>query len=459
MIVTCACYQVGKPHLSGYRITSFAIDGPVAGVVDGNIFNREHLQKQFDGPKMPLSVMADSGYRAMAKNALVAECDRIHQNTNMDIVFQLIMRLGYKAATEALKYSEFAYIFIADSVLYAARDTFGIKPLYTGECLRCGRTVLASTHLDLVDLKTVVCIRPFPPGSLLRMDLSNNEKVYTSFVHSSNSSDSSNLSNLSNSSLHSLLAALDESVSDRVHGRVAGVLVSGGKSSTAVLRSAKKYAKDVCAFYFTCEGSMTLDVRAYDVPMYTIDISEAELMAAVPRAIRLIGTFETMSVRAASVLLVGLTKACQVRPDVTTILSGDGFSELRLDRPSVKQLHQYAGLWTSRVARWLGLDMHLPLADARVVSVIGENRPDMYSLDGFPYTTVENELFEPIPQIIWNQTEKMYSRLCMPLVFRAFPELTPVESSEEVHYRLTFEDAFSGRLDRAANYCDDFAWV
>lgn len=453
MRVTCSCSGKASNHPSGYFVDGaspfIAMNGSVIGLIDANIFNYDQLRSRFDTPTHSVSEMADIGYTSMNQSMLVAECDRsinsLH-NTN-SIVFQLIMRLGYRAATESLYPSEFAYIFLADSVLYAARDMYGIKPLYTGECLCCGRTVLASTHVELVDLKTVVCIAPFPPGSLLRLNLytdrPNDQKVFEPFRPPMSAPEMP------------VLTALNESVASRASGKVTGVLVSG-ITSAAILHAAKRHAIDVCAFYFSCPHTEDIDrVRAacQGIQLHEIEILDTELMAAVPRAIRLIGTFETVSVRAAAVLLVGLTKVCQRRPDVTTILSGDGFSELRAYRPSIHDLHRYSGLWNDRVARSLGLSMHLPIADARVVAALRNSDP--YPGDK---TLCKNPAFDTISDMIWVQTEKMYHRVHMPLINRAFPESTPANSSEEVHYRLIYEDMFATRLDRAANYYDKFDW-
>jgi asparagine synthase (glutamine-hydrolysing) len=258
---------------------------------------------------------------------------------NHDSLRRELTSLGYRFATESdtevlvrgwdawgvdlPSHLDGMYAFViydrARSELFAARDFFGVKPLYVGHD-ESGGLYLASEMKALLGFAEEIA--PIPPGHRLRegrveqfyrlpevsFELGNDDEIVGRF--------------------RSLFA---EAVRKRVQTdmRIA-VVFSGGVDSAAILRLACEYHDDVTAVTVGFEGAPDVAIaRRYctelGIPHREQLLDLEDLVRAIPELVYQLETFETVDIMDGSVMGPGFAIVREL--GIKIALCGDGSDE------------------------------------------------------------------------------------------------------------------------------------
>ena len=174
-------------------------------------------------------------YKALTK--IVSDSYSFHSGSDCEVILPLIEKIGLTEACQQLD-GEFAFV-LADTKtgrLQAARDLFGIRPLFYGKTEIDGELAFASEAKALHDFCTEV--KPFPPGHLFDG---------SEFVAFSKFEDGKGIGSLPEESAdlttitRNIGKLLTESVEKRLQADAPiGFLLSGGLDSSLVCALAAK---------------------------------------------------------------------------------------------------------------------------------------------------------------------------------------------------------------------------
>lgn len=245
---------------------------------------------------------------------------------------------GYAAWREKLldKVNGMFAFFIYDSEEYsffAARDPFGVKPLYWAQD-KDQNYYFASEIKSLVVLETVETINIFPPGHFMQ---SGEMQKYFSFEEKVDEDISEE------TAVKRITELFDHSVKIRVQTDLpVAVYLSGGIDSTAVLATARKFHPDVTAIIVGNEQSTDRKtaVRYCEENQikYVVGIppTEEELAKTVPEIVRMTESFEPNMIRQSAVSYFIAKTAAQ--HGFKVILCGEGSDEVFAGYPEFANL-------------------------------------------------------------------------------------------------------------------------
>ncbi len=285
-------------------------DGTVLAVFNGEIFNYRELNAEL----------------AAAGHGIKSECDT---ETLVHLYEQYGVKMVEKIDSEMFA---FAIYDAKKDEVFAARDRWGVKPLYFAKD-REGNVYFASEIKQLSRLPQIRSVKAFPPGhyfqggKLTRYYKFKRKKARIT----------------ERAAALRLRALVDEAVRKRVDTDLPiGVFLSGGLDSTAILATAVKYHKDVTAIIV---GNKDSEDAAYakrfckDYGIKSVVLcppSEEEIFANVEKIVYLAESFEPNVVRQSAISYF-ISKAAK-DAGLRIVLCGEGADELFLGYPEFKEL-------------------------------------------------------------------------------------------------------------------------
>lgn len=210
-----------------------------------------------------------------------------------------------------------------DNTFFAARDPFGVKPLYWAKD-EGGNYYFASEIKSLAELDEIKNINLFPPGNFM-----DNGKLKKYF------SIDSKIDELISEDIavNKIQELLDRSIKIRTQTDLPiAVYLSGGIDSTAVLATALKYHKDVTAIIVGSDQSTDRKIAVQYCEenniKYIVGIppTEEELVKAIPEIIRATESFEPNMIRQSAVSYFIAKTAAE--NGFKVILCGEGSDEI-----------------------------------------------------------------------------------------------------------------------------------
>lgn len=277
-------------------------------------------------------------------------------DSDCEVIIYCYLKYGIEHTLNLLD-GEYAFILIDDTLenntsLYAARDPFGIRPLYQLEHSTFSLG-FASEMKSLIDYKIQnqnASIKQFSPGTYSHINIKNNEfcigtanMPYFKLPLCNNHSLSNNNTELINHSknyLKTINTYLEQAVIKRVQNsdRPVACLLSGGLDSSLISALANNYLKTIGSLQKINTYSIGLKdaedlkyakkVADYIGTNHTeILITENDMFQAIPIVIKSIESYDTTTVRASlGNYLVG--KFISEKSTDKVILNGDGSDEL-----------------------------------------------------------------------------------------------------------------------------------
>lgn len=332
----------------------------------------------------------------------------------------------------------------------AARDPFGVRPLFYASFEATGRETYFSSLLAGIPPVPGLRAEQFPPGHYiyLSLDQSQPEPTPVRFYHGLPVVPSKVDSFVLQDAQEKIASTLIEAVQKRLDSdRPVGFLLSGGLDSSLVVGIATKIlgVKKPKTFSIGLRGSTDLEY-ARQVANY-LDTEHSEITFDVSHAIRmipeLIGCLETYDITTirASIGSFLLARFIKDNTDVRVILNGDGSDEVACGylynyyAPSpeeahkdaerlLQEIHFYDGLRVDRTLSYHGLEARVPFLDPAYVEA---------------YLSFPAEVRVPVPKL----------RMEKDLLRQAFLTLHPDVLPEEILLRR--KEAFSDGVSAPAN--------
>lgn len=262
----------------------------------------------------------------------------IHDNSfnyqsesDCEIILHMYHKHGIKKTTSKLD-AEFAFILYdaKKDIVYAARDPFGVRPLFKG-LDKQGNVYLSSEIKGISDL----ChkIERFPPGCIWDSK-KNNYSRYYDYNYPIETYPLDDNTNHICQHLHDLLIkAVDKRL---MSDRPIGCLLSGGLDSSLISSIVAKRFKELNrgelnTFSIGMPGSTDLKYakmvsKHIGSKHHHIELSSEDFLKAIPEVIYSIESYDTTTVRASvGNYLVG--KYIKENTDITVIYNGDGSDE------------------------------------------------------------------------------------------------------------------------------------
>ncbi len=288
--------------------------------------------------------------------------------------------------------AEFAWVIYDGDVgmVYAARDRYGVRPLFYGTNIEKGWFGFASDVRALHPIMTY--IMPVRPQNLISIDLSNyvmeSEQLfsirrpdhYMTDVHTIH---------------HGLCHLLTHAVKKRLHAdRPIGFLLSGGLDSSSIVAIVSRLIpvdKIVC-FSIGLKGSVDIAAAKKVVDYLSIkhhhcvEFTIQEGLDAIDEVIEALASYDVTTIRA-SIAQYLLAKYISQKTDIRVIQSGEGSDEMfggyryERDAPSpealfddtvrlLDELYMYDCLRTDRTLAAWGLEARCPFLDHELVDFV-----------------------------------------------------------------------------------------
>ena len=271
----------------------------------------------------------------------------------------------------------------------AARDPFGIRPLYYGYDEN-GTIVFASEAKNLVPV--VSEIRPFPPGHYYK----NGEFVCYRDISRVDAVCSDDLETVCRNIREKLIAGVEKRL---VADAKVGFLLSGGLDSSLVCAiAARKSAQPVRTFAIgMSEDAIDLKYARQVADHIGADHTEVymtpeDVIASLEHVVYLLGTYDITTIRA-SIGMYLVCKAIHETTDIRVLLTGEISDELfgykytdfapdaeafqREAEKRVRELHMYDVLRADRCISVNSLEARVPFGDLDFAGYVMSIDPEM----------------------------------------------------------------------------------
>ena len=368
----------------------------------------------------------------------------------------------------------------------AARDPFGIRPLYYGFD-RNGNAVFASEPKNLVPV--VSKILPFPPGYYYR----NGEFVCYR--------DISKVDNVCRDDLETVSRNIREKLIKGVEKRLVadakvGFLLSGGLDSSLVCAiAARKSGKPIRTFAIgMSEDAIDLKYARQVADFIGADHTEVfmtpeEVIDALEKVVELLGTYDITTIRASMGMYL-VCKAIHERTDIRVLLTGEISDELfgykytdfapdaeafqQEAEKRVRELHMYDVLRADRCISVNSLEARVPFGDLDFAGYVMSIDPEMklnrygkgkyllrHAFEGLGYlpdsilwrekAAFSDAVGHSMVDYLKEYAQKVYSDAEFEAGCQKYDHARPF-TKESLLYRDIFEKYYPGQSDMVADF-------
>ena len=341
----------------------------------------------------------------------LAKSYSIQMNTNCDceIILPLVDKIGFEQMIKTELDAEFAMIYFSekDNAIYAARDRYGVRPLYFGRN-NTTRTIYFSSELKALHPVAEIIFQVEPSiyykiSLNLEWDTALSSKKYYDYDKLINVTDYlTNTYYIQNK----IREYFTEAVSKRLcSDRPIGFLLSGGLDSSLVVSIASKILgpeKIVC-FSVGMDGSPDVEsakkvvsylgIKNHHIIPFTVDIGIKNL----ENVISTIETYDITTIRASTPQYI-MAKYISEKTNIKVILSGEGSDEIHGSykymrfAPNEKEFHDetirllielcyFDNLRTDRTTAAWGLEVRVPFLDHQYVEFVSTISPKLFMYD------------------------------------------------------------------------------
>ena len=267
----------------------------------------------------------------------------VRSKSDCEVILHLYIKFGIRKTVECLD-GDFAFVIYDKNrkELIAARDSFGVRPLFISVD---DSIVLSSELKGLYGLKNV---KAFPIGSYWSSNTGFAESAFNVYNYHNEENKTICLTNGSsfvsehkfnnlplNEIKEKIKNKLEKSVKKRLQSdRKIGCLLSGGLDSSLITALVKKLSKsNVVTYSVGLEGSVDLEaarkVASYlGTEHHEIIFTESIGINAISDVIYAIESWDTTTVRASVPMWLMCKYISENTPDVKVIMSGEGADEV-----------------------------------------------------------------------------------------------------------------------------------
>lgn len=417
-----------QPLFAYYYEDDNKIEYPVMLICNGEIFNYKYLIKYLE-------------------ETTEFEKDILSSNSDCEIILYLYLYLGIKETLKLLD-AEFSFILYDTykNKVYAARDCFGVRPLFYGFEDSKENTILLSSEVKGIYTEKGFGFKPFPPSSFMEIDFNNetleqnnfSKKNYLSFNINkyfnidkyllkpdinTNINPYNTFSHLKEFKLN-INSLLKKAVEKRLMSdRPIGCLLSGGLDSSLITSLVHKHLPDVKCFSIGLKGSVDIKaakkvVKFLQIPKenhHIVNFTIEEGIQAISDLIYHLESYDITTIRASTPQYL-LSQYIKRYTDVRVLYTGEGADELfagyqyskmapnaiDLHNDSIrllKELYLYDNLRTDRTTASQGLEVRVPFLDKELVNYVLYLPPDFIKplvsfneIDDYKKSQVENKI-------------------------------------------------------------------
>jgi asparagine synthase (glutamine-hydrolysing) len=354
----------------------FETDG-IVSITNGEIYNHEKLAAQW-------------------ALEMQTKCD-------CEIISPLCTKVGFQKMISDQLDGEFATVVLDTKTkcLFAARDRYGVRPLYIGVDAERQRFGFASELKALTHI--FPWIRQVKPSDYYKISLADDFVIPQSYTYFEYTDLSILEQKLKKSTVRSTLRSLlTLAVEKRLHAdREIGFLLSGGLDSSLIVSIATKIigADKIVCFSVGMEGSPDVEaakevvrylgIKHHHIIPFTTEIG----IKALPDVIKTIETYDVTTIRASTAQYV-MAEYISKNTNVKVILSGEGSDEAAgsyryfRDAPGpntfhwesvrlLEELYKFDCQRTDRTMSDWGLEVRVPFLDFAYVDCITRIDPDL----------------------------------------------------------------------------------
>ena len=359
-----------------------------------------------DGAQPLESHRQDGGKQIFACNGEIYNWKELNREMETDIkgdclvAAKAISHYGWKEAIEKLL-GEFALINIRTGVagkpdkIVIARDRFGVRPMYIGSDSE--NRFLAVSSLLGVPKELTHLFYQMPGGTWKTVEYSDSQTVRINSGNFNPPPYPPLARNRSDNFRELFLYAVRVRCQQISEDQKIGVLLSGGMDSVAVLAAMCECInpKQIVAFTISFDSYETPDVNIAGRVCAELGVGRHEIvvinddppniMKELKRAIRVLHTYDTTTIRAGTIQNMLYKQAADVMKEegIKALLSGEGSDELAggyqyfkmapdaiaADRESerlLNEIYMYDGLRADRTSGAWGKEIRLPFLDTNV---------------------------------------------------------------------------------------------
>jgi asparagine synthase (glutamine-hydrolysing) len=336
-------------------------------------------------------------------------------HSDCEVILKLIKRYGLTSTCQMLN-GDFAFVLTDGKEVWAARDRFGVRPLFF--CKHSTGVAFASEAKALIHFGTRIV--HFPPGHL-----------YDSgrFICWERNHWDMPKNNQSNELWVSIVAAVERRI--RNTEVPVGYFLSGGLDSSIIAAVGKSLSKDpIKTFSIGLKDSPDL-LAARQMSTF-LDSDHTEVIFKPDEGIAVIGdviwhleTYDTTTVRA-SIPMYLLSKYIKENTDIRVILSGEGSDEIfggylyfhgapdsrAFDKETerlVNDVHMFDVLRADRTTAAWGLELRVPFFDTHLVNYVMKLSSELkMPRDGYEKWILRKTFEHMLPRnICWRQKNGM----------------------------------------------------
>ena len=377
--------------------------------------------------------------------------------SDCEVIIHMYRRFGMEQTLQMLD-GVFAFILIDLNInyIYIARDTYGVRPLYSNTYRTISSNEEFTTYAFASEMKCIddfgnftSNVKQFEPGccSIFQIDKEYQSQKITyisTFTFSSPNSFSTTL-NINKllkieeyvNVLKNIYSALEDAVIKRVKNteREIACLLSGGLDSSIICGLVKKHHKgDLHTWSIGLEGSEDLkyaQIVADHIGSihHSIVVTEKEFLDNIPEVIKAIESYDTTTIRA-SVGNWTICKYIKEQSSAKVIFNGDGSDEVmggylyfhaapdciafdKECRKLLSDIHYFDVLRSDKSISSHGLEARTPFLDRKFVQTFLSIDPNIRYHKGFDkpekYLIREAiDLYEPnlLPkEVLWRTKE------------------------------------------------------
>ena len=325
--------------------------------------------------------------------------DKLESKSDCEVIVHLLRRFNYDVARVCkVLQGEFAFVARVEQSsghvhIYAARDTFGVRPLYIGDTAK--GVIFSSMLGGITGIDPMAKGQHFPPGyAYHECQTDQTPPEWFSFADILPTVVSDNIKNKiqKRDSYHRITSTLIDAVRVRLSSeRDIGFLLSGGLDSSLVVAIASKILgmRRPKTFSIGFDKDAPDLVHAREVAKYLetdhteVVVSMKDAIKEVPFVIKAIETYDITTVRASTPQYL-LARHIAENTNVKVIMNGDGSDEVACGylynyfAPSpddahndairlLSEIHCYDGLRVDRRLGAHGLEARVPFLDPEYV--------------------------------------------------------------------------------------------
>jgi len=432
-------------------------------------FTRLAINDLTDEGMQPFSMSTSQGAKYVVCNGEIYNHEFLNElfgrmsESDCGVLLNLFDKLPFNIALRYLD-AEFALVYFDGNTVYAARDRYGVRPLFIGTIndeQNPSKSICISSEMKAIPSRfnNVFQLNPTTFMSYKNGDISFHE-YYIRLTLDSVTPNTKNMRKILESAVRKRL------MSDRP----LGFLLSGGLDSSLIVYIASKMMDPDQMICFTIGTEDSPDIKAAKELTTFLNIKNHHILKfdieegirEIPNVIRTIESYDITTIRA-SVPQYLLGRYIKENTDVRVILSGEGSDEIHGSykyfekAPSkeafreecarlLSELCYFDNLRTDRTMAAWGLEVRCPFLDHQYVNYIFTSDADKYMFYGIEKGLLRSAFNNDIPYNLLYRKKDAFSDSVSSDKENWRQSIISKVSNEQQYYEQLFDEIYPNRL-------------